>query len=80
MCPALMAEILGHDAATVRNIYSDFYPIMIVTICTIVFGLVIGLYSCYRLALVILACVPFSLVSSTIVNQESKFRFVCRIC
>jgi hypothetical protein len=69
MRPALMAEILGHDAATVRNIYSDFYPIMIVTICTILFGLVIGLYSCYRLALVILGTIPFAVASSVLVNQ-----------
>lgn len=62
----MLAEYLAHDAANVRKILGDFVIVLTVSLFTMVFGLVIALYSCYQLALVVLGCLPLVIISTAL--------------
>ncbi len=54
-----MSQLLGAGAAEVRYIAADASVVQFVVLMCILFGVVAALYSCYKLALVILGTIPF---------------------
>jgi hypothetical protein len=63
-------SVLTRDCQTVRFVLADRASVMLLTALCLLYGLGIGLYSCYALSLVILGCLPFTFVSIYIAAQE----------
>ena len=69
LLPGALCGSLSHDASLVRNILGDFFSILTLSICTILFGLIVALYSCFQLALVVLGCIPLVVISVALARR-----------
>lgn len=62
----ILTTYLAQDAAQVRNLLGDFLSVLTLVIGTLVIGIAVALASCYRLALVVLACIPLVIIGATL--------------
>ena len=59
----------------VRHTLGDFVTVLVLSLATVVFGVVIALYQCWQLALVVLGCIPLVLASTMLSKQGGSLDF-----
>jgi ABC-type multidrug transport system fused ATPase/permease subunit len=55
--------VLARDCPSIRFVFADKSSVFTLTIGCLLFGVAIALYSCYEVGLVILGCLPLSVVA-----------------
>ncbi len=59
----------------VRHTLGDFVTVLVLSLATVVFGVIIALYRCWQLALVVLGCIPLIIIGATLSKQGGGLSF-----